>query len=59
MTNIGAPPSIGHDNKGSDRGRKCDSVRHKRHHDVRELLRRIRKWPTAPSDPPHKSEFSY
>src|SRR6266699_1749072 len=52
-------PNTGRDNKGNDRGRKCDSVRHKHHRDVRELLRRIQKWPTAPIDPPHKSEFSY
>jgi hypothetical protein len=43
MINIGAPPSIGRDNKGNDHGRKCDSVRHKHHHDVRELSLRIQK----------------
>ncbi len=57
MTNIDAP-NIGRDSKGSDRARNNDSVRHKRRHGVRVLLRRIPKLPTAPTDPPNKPLFS-
>jgi hypothetical protein len=52
-------PNTGRDNKDNDRSRKNDNVRRKRHHGVRELLRRIPKLPTVPADPPNKSEFSY
>ena len=50
---------IGRSNKGNDHGRNNDSVRRRRRHDVRELLRRIPKLPTDPPDPSNKSEFSY
>jgi hypothetical protein len=50
---------IGRDSRGNDRVRNNDSVRHKRRHDVRELLRRIQKLPTVPADPSNRSGFSY
>ena len=58
MTNTDAP-NIGRDSQGNDRARNNDSVRHKRRHDVRVLLRRIPKLPTVPTDPPNKPLFSY
>jgi hypothetical protein len=48
-------PNSGRDRTGNDRVRSNDSVRHKRHHGVRVLLRRIQKLPIAPKDPPNKS----
>src|SRR5262245_7955203 len=50
---------IGRNDKGNDYGHNNDSVRRRHRRDVRELLRRIPKWPTVPADPPNKSEFSY